>query len=159
MHENPNPTTTEATEPASEAVSSQPDTEPESGPSTDDPTALRREAAKWRRALREEQAKTKALTEREDARDRAEVERFVSKSLLDATDLWGSVQLDELRDDDGTLDRELVSEAVKTLVQRKPHFARPAEPMPNLMGGARTPVPEGPSFGREMRKALRKWPS
>ena len=84
--------------------------------------------------MRNLQTENATLRERVEASDRAEVERLVGDRLVDPADLWTSVELASLRDDDGALDPVRVNEAVSALVERKPHFA----PAPtNFNGGVR----------------------
>jgi len=129
----------------------------ESAPS-DDVSALRHEAASRRRQLREAEAERDALRQRVDQHDHADVERFAARSLADPSDLLSTTNLDDLRGEDGAVDWEAVDQAVHDLLQRKPHYARPAPPMPptaDLHAGPRPLAPQPPSFGRALKGARR----
>lgn len=123
-----------------------------------DVATLRHEAASRRRALRAAEAERDALRERVDQHDREDVERTVARSLADPSDLLSTTPLDDLRDDAGAIDWEAVNQAVVDLLERKPHYAKPAPafpPTPDLHAGARQTVPQPPSFGRALKGARR----
>lgn len=122
---------------------------------TDDVQSLRHEAASRRRALRQVEAERDQLKGRVDLLDRQEVERIVSPSLADASDLWGSVELAELRGEDGAITEEKVSEALAGLLKAKPHFAKPQHRV-DLHQGARQEVAEPPSFGQALKSGGRR---
>lgn len=115
-----------------------------------DVQALRHEAASRRRALRATEAERDALRERVDLLDRAEVERIVSPSLADASDLWGAVELDAVRGEDGAVDEAKVSEALAGLLEAKPHY-RLDRPRVDLHQGYRQEAAEPPSFGQALK--------
>lgn len=115
-----------------------------------DVQALRHEAASRRRALRQVEAERDQLRGRVDLLDRQEVERIVSPSLADASDLWGAVELDAVRGEDGAVDEAKVSEQLAALLKAKPHY-RLDRPAPNLHQGARQEVVDPPSFGAALK--------
>lgn len=143
----------EPQEPTNAAAATEEPSEPAepSAPSWPEIKRLREEAGKRRHQVRQLQTENSQLRERVEASDRAEVERLVGDRLVDPADLWTSVELSSLRDDEGQVDREKVSEAVSALVERKPHFA----PAPtNFNGGVRTPLPQPTSFGAVLKGRL-----
>lgn len=125
-------------------------------PDTEDPAKLRKEAAGYRRRLRETEAERDKLRARVEDADRAEVERAVTgdRGLTDPADFWLAVQLDDLRDEDGALDKAKIEAARDRVLADRPHWRKPA---PNFDGGAResAPDPSGPSFGAALKKAAR----
>lgn len=86
------------------------------------------EAAKWRVRLRETETERDALKARVGDMQAAEVARLATGpgALHDGQDLLLTTKIDDLLDDEGNLDPEKVSEAVATLVEKKPHLAKPA---------------------------------
>ncbi len=129
--------------------------EPESASS--DVASLRHEAASRRRALRAAEAERDALRQRVDAHERQDVERVAARSLVDPSDLLSATNLDDLRGDDGAVDWTLVDQAIHDLLQRKPHYARPAPPIPptaDLHAGPRQTVPRPPSLGEAMKRQI-----
>src|SRR5215208_475507 len=88
---------------------------PASEPAGDDPAALRREAATYRRRLRDAEAERDGLRAQVDARDRADAERLAAAHMESGTDLWHDV-----RDDAGALDPERVNEAVGRVLATHP---------------------------------------
>lgn len=146
------------TETPSEPVDGHPAPEPQDAADAEpssDVSALRREAASYRRRLRAVEAERDALVAQVDARDRADVERLASDKLADPSDLWqgGVVELTALRGDDGALEPERIAAAVDAVVAARPHWAKPAK-APSFDGGAGvTPAPAGPSmpFGEALK--------
>ncbi len=129
--------------------------DPESAPS--DVSALRHEAASRRRQLREAEAERDALRERVNAHDRQDVERIAARSLADPSDLLSATNLDDLRDESGAVDWQVVDQAIVDLIQRKPHYAKPAPPIPptaDLHAGPRQTVPRPPSLGEAMKRQI-----
>lgn len=86
------------------------------------------EAAKWRTRFREAEAERDTLRERLATVQRAEVIRQATGPgrLIDGEDVFRTIDLDELIDDEGNVDDDKISEAVETLVETKPHLGRPA---------------------------------
>jgi hypothetical protein len=116
---------------------------------------LRHEAASRRRQLRQVEAERDALRDQVDDFHRERVERLAAQRLTDGTDVWTAVELGELRDEDGALDESKVRAALDDLVQRKPHWRKPTEPLVDLHAGVRQTAPEAPSFGGDLKRALR----
>lgn len=86
------------------------------------------EAAKWRVKLREAEAQIATLSERVSTMHASEVSRLATGpgKLHDGADLLTSTKLDDVLDDDGQVDPELVATAVAALAEKKPHLACPA---------------------------------
>lgn len=149
-----------AAEPAQEPAAA-PDPTPAApdlseGGSGDDSASPHREAARYRTQLREAEAQRDALTQRLEAAHRREAEQLASGTLADPADLWGSTDLDALRDDEsGDLDADRVQAAVEQLVQAKPHYRRPAVPRPDPTQGARSGTVE-PKLG-DIFKQRNRW--
>ena len=112
-----------------------------------------REAAKRRRQLREVEAERDTLRSRLDSYDRAEVERLAADHLADPGDLWLSTSIADLRSDDGALDAEKVTAELDKITTERPHW-RKQSPRPEVHQGARREVPEAPSFGQTVKRAL-----
>jgi hypothetical protein len=157
----PTPTDDDAQAPQESATPAPGDpTPPEGGQPQDldldresDVAKLRHEAASRRRQLREVEAERDGLREQVDTFHRERVERIAGQRLADASDVWTTVELAELRDADGGLDEARITAAVADVLQRKPHWANQVPPAPDLHQGARPVPPEKPSFGRALRKA------
>ena len=117
-------------------------------------SAVRREAANYRRRLRDTEAERDELRARVDDYDRREVERLAADRLIDPRDLWAMTTVDGLRGDDGTIDLEKARDEIGRVVQARPHWAKP---MPDLHQGARQTAQEGPRspFGQVIKGALR----
>jgi hypothetical protein len=123
-------TTTEQTEPDTEATAPDPDTE-DNG--TDDATRkARTDAAGYRRRLRDTEAERDSITAERDAllekltaRQRADVEALAAQRLTDGSDLWQAVDLADVLDEAGDIDQAKVATATADLLTRKPHYGRP----------------------------------
>ena len=113
---------------------------------SDDVAKLRTEAAGYRRKLRAAEGERDRLREQLDARDRSDAERLAGQTLAAGADLWvGGVELEALREDDGSLSPELVEQAVAGVLADRPHWRKPRAV--SCDGGARTTPPvSGPSF-------------
>lgn len=91
-----------------------------------------KEAAKYRRRLRDTEKERDALLEQVDALRRAAIDREVQQQRVAPEGFWASgVTVDQLLDDDGNIDSQKITDAVKDavtrlgLVRRKPlHVAR-----------------------------------
>lgn len=142
---------TPAEAPVTDPVTEDPQ-EADTGPQDDPLRRANAEAAQRRRQLREVESERDALRERVDTHDRETVERIASRSLADPSDTWiVATNLDELRDDDGALDPELVKAQITDALDRKPHWRRVPDPPPDLHAGVRPIVEAGPSFGAALK--------
>jgi len=104
--------------------------------------AANRREATYRIRAREAEVFATALTERVTRMQRAEVERLAAR-LHDPDDLWTSgVELVELLDENGEVDRQRVAEAVAALADSKPYLLKPKRGS-NFGQGNRTPVDMG----------------
>jgi hypothetical protein len=100
------------------------------------------EAAGYRRRLREAEATIAerdgtiaTLQQQVDAMHRVEVERIAdTRGMAAPADVWVAVQLSDLRDDDGNVDRDKVTSAVDGVLRERPHWRRPSR---DLGAGAR----------------------
>lgn len=111
----------------------------------------RKEAATYRRRLRETESERDRLRARVDQADRESVEREIGGpgGLAKAEDFWlAGVGLDELRDDDGGLDRDKIKAARDAVLADHPHWRQPP---PDFDGGARQSPPGKPSFGAALK--------
>jgi 3',5'-cyclic AMP phosphodiesterase CpdA len=86
---------------------------------------LREESGKRRHQLKVAKDENARLRARVEASDRAAVESIVGGRLHDPSDFWSGVEMSELRDDDGALDRERIGAAVSSLIASHPHYGRP----------------------------------
>jgi hypothetical protein len=78
--------------------------------------------------------------------------------LVDASDIWIVTNLEDLRGDDGAIDREKVKAQVDGALAKKPHWSKPSE-VPNAADyfhpGARAPAAEPPpSFGSTLKRQI-----
>ena len=109
---------------------------------TADPLAkVRREAAGYRVKLREAEGERDRLAGVVESMQRQEVERVVADTgsvgphLAEGADLWrGGVELAELLDDGGNLDREKLNAARDRVAAEHPHWRAP---VPDWSGGVR----------------------
>lgn len=103
-------------------------TDAENAAESDDGKKGNPEAAKWRVRFREAETELEALRSRVADMQAADISRLATGpgKLHDGGDLLLTAQIADLLNDEGAVDPEKVSEAVKALAQRKPHLARPA---------------------------------
>jgi len=110
---------------------------------TGDPLAkVRREAASYRVKLREAEGERDRLAGVVESMQRAEAERLVTdaveagyRHLAEGSDLWrGGVELSELLDEDGQLDRGKLKAAGARIGAEHPHWRAP---VPDFSGGVR----------------------
>lgn len=99
------------------------------------------EAARYRRQLRDTEAQRDQLADRLTAYERTDAERHADR-LADPRDLWtAGVELDDLRNEDGTIDPEKVRAAADQVLVDRPHWAKSRTPAPDRrQGGVGTPV-------------------
>lgn len=111
---------------------------------------LRSEAAGYRRELREAQAERDQLRERVERQDRESVERLVSDRLRSPEDFWLAVSVDDLRGEDGAIDREKLDAALEQVASDKPHWIKAA--YTDFDAGVRgRAVTAAPSFGQALK--------
>lgn len=108
------------------------------------------EAKRYRLRLRDTEAERDRLVERVARFETAEAERVArAEGAAVPGDVLGLLRLDELRDDDGELDRDLVRDGVRDVLRERPTWRSPA---PDLGGGVRAtadaqPVGFSAAFG------------
>lgn len=150
----------------------EPNPEPETPPATPDPLddpepddgqtfdaayvrSLRSEAASRRQEARDATERVETLsaevaTLRTAAEDRT-VQDIAADRMQDPSILPRLVDLDELRDDDGQLDRDRLTAAINDLTTRMPYL-RPASP--DFKPGARPPATATPSAGEALARVM-----
>ncbi len=130
--------------------------EPDEVDHSDDLAAVRNEAKQRRLALRAVEIERDDLRAWREARERQDVEAMAADRLNDPADLWFATSLDAMRAEDGTIDLDRAAAEMDRLLSEKPHWTKSEPPsMPDLHQGVRLSVPEPPSFGQAVRKALR----
>jgi hypothetical protein len=85
---------------------------------------LRREAAGYRTRLRDTEAERDTLRGRVDTYERAEVERTLEERMHSPADFWLTVDLDDVRGEDGTPDMKKVEAKVAAMLKERPHWAK-----------------------------------
>lgn len=120
-------------------------------PEEPDPSKAGREAAAYRRKLRDAEAERDALAGRLEAAQRRDVERIAADLLGDPKDLWlGGVQVAEVLDDEGQVDRERLDARIAEVLTEHPSWKRFV--VPSFDGGVRTSSPRpAPTFGDLLR--------
>jgi len=127
-----------------------------------DPLAkVRREAAGYRVKLREAEAGRDRLAGVVESMQRAEAERLVTdvveagyRHLAVGSDLWrGGVELSELLDEDGQLDRAKLKAAGARVGTEHPHWRAPA---PDFSGGVRATAPRATDPASSLSDRLRR---
>lgn len=107
--------------------------EPSDG-ENDPVAALRRESAKYRTRARDAESERDQLQARVEAMQRRAATQAAQGpgGLASGDDLWRDeqVQLADLVDEDGAVDRHKLAEAVTGVIQRQPHWAHRPEPPP-----------------------------
>jgi hypothetical protein len=156
----PDPEAKQEAAPEAEAPESPGGSEAEAPePEADDAAALRREAAGYRRKLRESEAEARRLADRLDEVQRTAVEDQLTGpgKLADGSDIWlAGIELSELRDDDGALDREKVEAALSRTIADHPAW-QDRTPVSDYGGGARSGRPVArPSFGEALKNPERR---
>jgi hypothetical protein len=140
-----------ATEPAVEPAAASPLTDVSAdAPEPDDTPEMpargtAAEAKRYRLKLRETEAERDRLAALVERHRRADVERALSESkLADPADLWrDGLTLDELLDDDGSIDDTKLADAVAAVLAAHPSWARPARKPVDLGQGPRgVPTPK-----------------
>ncbi|MDQ3104104.1 MAG: hypothetical protein M3Q87_02575, partial [Actinomycetota bacterium] len=84
-----------------------------------------------------------------DDRQRSDVEALAAQRLRDGTDLWTTVDLADVLDDNGEVDSAKVTEAVEQLAAAKPHYAAPRPSFD--LGNRGGPVDKGDTFADVLR--------
>lgn len=148
MATDPTPTdeATGAPEGAEETPEGGRDGTPEGGtPVSDDAEGLvaelRREAAGYRRRLRDVEGERDRLAAALESYRRAEAETVAAEHLQDPADLWlTGTTLADLCAEDGTIDRDAVTQAARDAVEARPHWRRTS---PGGFDGGARPGPTG----------------
>ena len=124
-------------------------------------TKLRREAATYRTKLRDAEAERDAAVGRLEAFQRQALASAATGNgkLADGADLWrdGTVSLDHLVADDGTLDEAALDETVARLLTVHPHWrwqqrSWSHRPQEALTPGASSPDAERPTWAQALRR-------
>ncbi len=113
---------------------------------------LRAEAKRHRLAQRAAESERDQLRTRVDQHDREHVERIVGDRLQNPSDLWLTTDLSSLRDEEGAIDADKLSEHVEQLTADKPHWRKstPAD----FSSGARQPIKRPASIGEAFKRSL-----
>lgn len=94
------------------------------------PNPAERDVVKYRKRAQAAEKERDELAERLAAMQRAEAERIAANNLSDGSDLWSAgTELDALLDD-GALSGDLVDQAVQEVLEKHPHWRKPAKPAP-----------------------------
>lgn len=138
----------------------EPDPDPSATGGTPEPTDARvaelsREAASWRKKLRDAEQVIEGKDSRLAGYEKADVERLAAARMNDPNDLWLSTSLDEMRDDDGSIDEAKIAAEIERVLAEKPHWRK--QPDANLHQGnvGETVDPPGPSFGQVLKRTPR----
>jgi hypothetical protein len=153
----PAPEAVEPETPAAETAPDAPEAPAEETPAveeTNDVAALRREAAGHRVKAREAVEQRDALAARVETYLRREVERLAAEHLAQGEDVFLSVELADLLDEDGEVDAAKVDAAAAKIVSTRPGLA--AERSSFDGGVRRIQAAPGPSFADSFRKAARR---
>jgi hypothetical protein len=126
-----------------------------------DVAALRTEAKNRRLKLREVEGERDALRERVNGFEQEQVQGLIRDRFEDPDDFFSQVEMDHLRGEDGTVDSGLVGDAVNSVLETKPHWAK-VEKQERSSGTAQhqgvrntRPAVEPPSFGKAIKGAKR----
>lgn len=88
--------------------------------------AAAREAAKYRARLRDAEEQLTAAQEHVRAMQRAEVERIAGTRIRSPEDFWQfAPSIDELCDENGTLDPDTIESAIDNVLAARPHWRKP----------------------------------
>lgn len=116
--------------------------------------SLRAEAKKYRLSARSAEAERDTLRGRVDAADRREVERIAGESMQNASDLWLTTNISDLRDEEGEIDRERVSERVEQLLSERSHWRKTSSVPTNFSSGVRQPIRRNASLGEAFKRSI-----
>ena len=114
---------------------------------------LRAEAKRHRLEKRAAESERDQLRGRVDQQDKREVERLASDRLQNASDIWLTTDITALRNEDGELDSEKISERLDAVLEQRPHW-RKAGPAPNFSSGVRKPIPQPKTLGQAFKDSL-----
>lgn len=109
------------------------------------------EAQRYRTRLRSAEAERDAAQTRLAVMEQRHVERLAAVRLADGSDLttFGGITIDNLRDDDGELDDQLIDAALDELLTQRPGLARP-RPAASFDGGQRSGSTPRPADWQKM---------
>jgi hypothetical protein len=113
---------------------------------------LRAEAKRHRLAKVAAESERDQLRSRVDAQDRAAVERIAGDSLANASDIWLTTQIGDLRDEEGEIDAEKVTERVTQLLDERPHWKKTGAI--DFGGGVRQPVKRPATLGEAFKRSI-----
>jgi Zn-dependent M28 family amino/carboxypeptidase len=116
------------------------------------------EAKRYRLKLRETEAERDRLAALVERHRRADVERALSESkLADPADLWrDGLTLDELLDDDGSIDDTKLADAVAAVLAAHPSWAKPTRKPVDLGQGPRGEPTPKVGLDAAIRDAVRR---
>jgi hypothetical protein len=160
MATQPDPAPEPAVEPA--AASALTDVSVDAPEPTDTPETPARgtaaEAKRYRLKLRETEAERDRLAALVERHRRADVERALSESkLADPADLWrDGLTLDELLDDDGSIDDTKLADAVAAVLAAHPSWAKPTRKPVDLGQGPRGEPTPKVGLDAAIRDAVRR---
>jgi hypothetical protein len=113
---------------------------------------LRAEAKRNRIAAHTAAQERDSLRSRIDSYDRREVERQIADRVQSPSDFWLTVQLQDLRDEEGQIDAERVAERVDQVLGERPHWRRTERP--DFSSGARRPIVQPKSLGEAFKQSI-----
>lgn len=111
----------------------------------------RAEAKRYRQERNTVQQERDTLRGRIDGVDRREVERIASDRLQDASDIWLTTDIAALRDEEGALDVDKVSEHLDAVLEQRSHWRKTTGPPPNFSSGVRQPIKRERTIGEALR--------
>ena len=85
---------------------------------------LRAEAKRHRLAKNAAEAERDTLRGRVDQQDKREVERLAGDRLQNANDIWLTTDIAALRDEEGALDADKISERLDAVLEQRPHWRK-----------------------------------
>jgi hypothetical protein len=119
---------------------------------SDEVRSLRSEAKQYRLRAKAAEQERDALRTRVDASDRREVERLAADRLQNASDFWLTTQLADLRDEEGGIDADKVSERVEQVLADRPHWRKSAPA--DFSSGARKPLTPPKTLGAAFKATI-----
>lgn len=122
-------------------------------PSWDEVKSLRSEAKRHRLAQRAAEQERDQLRTRVDDYDKRDVERQIADRLAAPGDIWLAASLADLRDEDGQLDSDRISERVDAVLADRPHWRKTGPPT-NFSSGVRQPIKRERTIGEAFKNAI-----
>jgi hypothetical protein len=113
---------------------------------------LRAEAKRNRIAAHAAAEERDSLRSRIDGYDRREVERQIADRVQSPSDFWLTTDIASLRDEEGQIDQERVSERIDQVLGERPHWRR--MPPADFSSGVRRPIKPAKSLGEAFKQSL-----